>query len=147
MLHQSPNSLFNLPPEPVSCGMCFSVSSSLMKTFIIIEIVIFNNIYINANIKNININNESENKIHSVMSNSLWSHGLYSPWNFLGQNTRVSSLSLLHGIFPTQESNPGLLHCKQILYQLSYVGAKRQRKLLMFKCFVSCHKILALFHT
>ena len=74
---------------------------------------------------------------------NLWTN----PWNSPGQNTGVGSLSLLHGIFPTQESNPGLLHCKQILYQLSYVGAKRQRKLLMFKCFVSCHKILALFHT
>ena len=30
---------------------------------------------------------------------------------------------LLQGIFPTQESNPGLLHCKQILYQLSYKGS------------------------
>ena len=30
------------------------------------------------------------------------------------------SLSLLHGIFPTQESKQGLLHCRQILYQLSY---------------------------
>ena len=27
---------------------------------------------------------------------------------------------LLQGIFPTQGSNPGLLHCRQILYQLSY---------------------------
>ena len=45
----------------------------------------------------------------SVMSNSLWPHGLYSPWNSLGQNTGVGSLSLLQGIFPTQESNPSLL--------------------------------------
>ena len=36
------------------------------------------------------------------MSNSLWPHGLYSPWNSLGQNTGVGSLSLLQGIFPTQ---------------------------------------------
>ena len=45
--------------------------------------------------------------------------GLYSPWNSPGQNTGVGSLSLLNGIFPTQRSNPGLLHCRQILYQLS----------------------------
>ena len=38
------------------------------------------------------------------------------------KNTGVGSLSLLQGIFPTQESNWGLLHCKQILYQLSYQG-------------------------
>ena len=35
-------------------------------------------------------------------------------------NAGVTSLSLLQGIFLTQESNPGLLHCRRILYQLSY---------------------------
>ena len=48
-----------------------------------------------------------------------------SPWNSLGQNTGVSSLSLLQGIFPTQGSNPGLLHCGQILFQLSHKGSPR----------------------
>ena len=38
------------------------------------------------------------------------------------KNTKVGSLSLLQGIFLTQESNWGLLHCRQILYQLSYQG-------------------------
>ena len=41
------------------------------------------------------------------------------------QNTRVGSLSLLQWIFPTQELNWGLLHCRQILYQLSYQGSPR----------------------
>ena len=45
------------------------------------------------------------------MSDSLRPHRLYSPWNSPGQNTGVGSLSFLQGIFPTQESNPGLLHC------------------------------------
>ena len=49
-------------------------------------------------------------------------HGLCSPWNSPGQNTGVGSLSLLQGIFP-QESNQGLLHCRKILYQLSYEGS------------------------
>ena len=40
----------------------------------------------------------------------------YSPWNSPGQNTGVGSLSLSQGIFPTQGSNPGLLHCRRILY-------------------------------
>ena len=40
-------------------------------------------------------------------------------------NTVVGSLSLLQQIFPTQESNQGLLHCRQILYQLSYQGSKK----------------------
>ena len=41
----------------------------------------------------------------SVISDSLWPHGLHSPWNSLGQNTWLCGLSLLQGIFPTQESN------------------------------------------
>ena len=46
-----------------------------------------------------------ECEIHSVISNSLWPHELYSPWNSPGQNTGVGSLSLLQGIFPTQGLN------------------------------------------
>ena len=38
-------------------------------------------------------------------------------------NTGVGSLSLLHWIFPTLELNQGLLHCRQILYHLSYQGS------------------------
>ena len=57
---------------------------------------------------------------HLGMSNSLWPHGLYSPWNSPNQNTKVGSLSLFQGIFPTWGSNPGLLHYRQILYQLSH---------------------------
>ena len=63
---------------------------------------------------------KSESESHSIMSDSLRSHGLYHPWNSPGQNTRVGSPSLLQGIFPTQGSNPGLPHCRQILYQLSH---------------------------
>ena len=37
----------------------------------------------------------------------------------------VGSLSLLQGIFSTQESNPGLLHFRQMIYQLSYEGSPR----------------------
>ena len=59
----------------------------------------------------------------SVMSDSLQPHGLYSPWNSPGQNPGVGSLSLLQGIFPTQGLSPGLLYCRQILYQLSHQGS------------------------
>ena len=59
----------------------------------------------------------------SVVSNSLQPHGLYSPWNSPGQNTGVGSLSLLQGIFPTQGSNTGLLHCRWIFYQQSHKGS------------------------
>ena len=57
---------------------------------------------------------EGESESHSVMSYSLRAHRPYSPWNSPGQNTGVGSLSLLQGIFPTEGSNPGLLHCRRI---------------------------------
>ena len=63
---------------------------------------------------------KSESESCSVVSNFLQPHGLYSPWNSPGQNTGVGSLSLLQGIFLTQELNQGLQRCRQILYQLSY---------------------------
>ena len=59
---------------------------------------------------------------HSVLSDSMWPHRLYSPWNSPGQNTGMDSCSFLQGIFPTQGQNPGPSHCRQILYQLSYQG-------------------------
>ena len=43
--------------------------------------------------------------------------------DFPGKNTEVGRLSILQGIFPTQESNQGLLHCRWVLYQLSYQGS------------------------
>ena len=60
-----------------------------------------------------------------VMSDSLPPHGLYNPWNSPGQNSGVGSLSLLQGICPTQGLNPGLPHCRWILYQLSYQRSPR----------------------
>ena len=60
------------------------------------------------------------------MSDSSWPHGLYVahqallPRHYPGQNTGVDCCFLLQGIFPTQGLNPGLLHCRQILYHLSH---------------------------
>ena len=51
---------------------------------------------------------QSESESLSVVSDSLWPHGLYSPWNSSGQNTGVGRLSLLQGIFPTQGKTPGI---------------------------------------
>ena len=65
---------------------------------------------------------ESESESRSVVSDSVWPHGLYGPWNSPGQNTGAGSLSFLQGIFPTQGSNSGLLHCRWILCQLSHQG-------------------------
>ena len=51
---------------------------------------------------------------------ALRPHGLCSAWDSPGQNPGVGSRSLLQGIFPTQGSNPGLPHCRRILYHLSH---------------------------
>ena len=47
----------------------------------------------------------------------------YSPWNSPGQKTGVGSRSILHGIFLTQELNPGLPQRRQIPHQLSHQGS------------------------
>ena len=51
---------------------------------------------------------------------TLWDPMDYSPWNSQGQNTAVGSHSFLQDIFPNQGPNPGLPHCRWILYQLSH---------------------------
>ena len=60
---------------------------------------------------------------HSVVSNYLQPHGLYSPWNSPGQNTGMGSFSLLQGMFPTQGLNLGLCMAVKILDYLSHQGS------------------------
>ena len=48
---------------------------------------------------------------------------LLRPWDFQGKSTGVGCHFLLQGIFPTQGSNPGLSHCRQMLYCLSHQGS------------------------
>ena len=67
---------------------------------------------------------------HSVVSDS-YEPMEYSPLgssvhgDSSGKNTGVGCHALLQGIFPTQGLNLGLLHCRQILYHLSYQGSPR----------------------
>ena len=58
-----------------------------------------------------------EPRFPALQANSLPSEPRGKP-----MNTGVGSLSLLQGIFLTQRLNQDLLHCRQILYQLSYQG-------------------------
>ena len=67
----------------------------------------------------------SESESCSVVSDSLWPHELYGPLNSPAQNTGLGSLSLLQGIFPIQGLNPGLPHCRRILYHLNHKGSPR----------------------
>ena len=64
----------------------------------------------------------------SVVSDSLRPYGLQSarllcPWDSPGKKTGVGCHALFQGIFPTQGSNPGLLHCRWILYCLNHQGS------------------------
>ena len=81
----------------------------------------------------------------SVVSNSLWLHGMQharlpcpSPTPRAWSNSCPlnrwcqPNISLLQGIFPTQGSNPGLPHCRWILYQLSHKGNPRILKWVAF---------------
>ena len=47
---------------------------------------------------------------------------LLHPWNPSGKNTGMGCHCLFQGIFPTQGSNLGLTHCRQILYSLTYLN-------------------------
>ena len=56
---------------------------------------------------------------------------LLHPRNFPSKSTGVGCHFLLQKIFPTQELNPGLLHCRQMLYRLSYQGSLSYTKELL----------------
>ena len=63
-----------------------------------------------------------------LMSPTLQADSLPSELPGKPKNTGVGSLTLLQGIFLTQELNRGLLHCRWIFYQLSYQGSPTLRK-------------------
>ena len=74
------------------------------------------------------------------MSDSLRPHGLqptrlFCPWDFPSKSTEVGCHFLLQGIFPTQGSNPGLLHCSQMLLLSEPPGKSTQWKLLFQNIF------------
>ena len=88
---------------------------------------------------------KGERESCSVVSDSLWPHGLYNPWNSLGQNTGVDNLSLLQRIFPSQVLNPGLPHCRQILYHLSHKGSPMLAEFWFNKILLSSHSFFPIY--
>ena len=72
---------------------------------------------------NMNLSKLWEMKVKVAQLCPTFCNPMDSPQNSLGQNTEVGSLSLLQGIFPTQDLNQGLLYCGQILYQLRNQGS------------------------
>ena len=63
--------------------------------------------------------------LDSLRPNGLWPAKLLCLWISPGKNIGMGCHFLLQGIFPTQGSNPGLLHCRRILYQMSHKGSPR----------------------
>ena len=57
--------------------------------------------------------------VRLLRPHGLWPTRFLCPWDSPGKSTGVGCHFLLQGIFPIQESNPCLLHCRQILYRLS----------------------------
>ena len=65
------------------------------------------------------INSNIASTANFTSTRTSWTVICLCSLNSLGKHTGVDCHSLLQGIFPTQGSNLGLLHCKQFLYQLS----------------------------
>ena len=90
----------------------------------------------------------------SVVSDSSQLHRVQlaslCPWDSPGKNTGVGCHFLLQGIFLTQESNPGLPHCRQILYHLSHQGSpllqmsqsQIQLRAILHPCFQQLGQVL-----
>ena len=76
---------------------------------------------------------ESQSCLNSFQPHGLQPTRLLCPWDSPSKNTRVGSPSLLQGIFLTQGSNPGLLHCKHMLYCLSHQGSPNHYWVSPFK--------------
>ena len=72
-----------------------------------------------------------------VLSSALQVDSLPAEQPGKPKNTGVGSLSRLQGIFPTRVSNLGLLHCRRILYQLSYQGNSMIYELLLLLLLLS----------
>ena len=85
--------------------------------------------------------------VASVVPDSLRPRGpqparLLCPGNPPGQDTGVGCHALLQGIFPTQGLNPGLPHCRQILYFLSYPGSPVEGQIsFQIRAFVFFRKV------
>ena len=77
---------------------------------------------------------------HVQLFATLWTVALQTPhlWDSPGKSTGVSSHVLLQGIFVTQGLNPGLLHCRLILYHLSYRGSPVKDDLPAFQYTTNC---------
>ena len=115
----------------VSYVFCIGNKRFLFIYFILFNLFIYLFFYHGCHLWNPLSQLESEIEGQSVMPNS-------SPWDSPGQNTGVGNISLHQGIFQTQGSNPGLLHCRWILYQLSH----RSSPLTLYYSDSNCNSLI-----
>ena len=82
---------------------------------------------------------QSLSRVLFLQPHGLQPTRLFCPWDSPGKNTGMGCNFLLQGIFPTKVSNPGLLHCRKVLYRLSYIVSLERipyfRHLLKFLIF------------
>ena len=86
---------------------------------VILKIIVSYNFFSLANLMHVNSKyffEKSESVSLSLLPHGLKHARLFCPWNSPGKNTGMGSHSLLQGIFLTQGSNPGLLHCRWFYY-------------------------------
>ena len=131
-----PSSRAAVPDQETTEWFWQSISSIKFQTKSSISVLFF---FSREKVYNLNITSSkgSERKWKwscSVVSDSLRPRGrqptrLLRPWDSPSKNTGVGCHFLLQGIFPTQGSNPGLLHCRQTLYRLSHQGSPDMRLL------------------
>ena len=67
---------------------------------------------------------------------------LLCPWDSPSKNNGVGSHSLLQGTFPTQGSNPGLLHCRQILCHVNHQGRFPPPQNILIAQQTFCHLVV-----
>ena len=85
-----------------------------------------NELYYHLSLSKHSVLKIGDNESCSVVSDSWRPHGLYSVHGILqARIVEWAAFPFSRGFFPTQRSNPGLPHCKQILSQLSYKGSPR----------------------
>ena len=88
---------------------------------------------------------------HTVLFNSLQPIDCSPPGSSVlgdsqGKNTGVGGHALLQGIFPNQGSNPGLSHCRRILYLLSHQGSPRTLEWVAYPFFPTQESNRGLLH-
>ena len=117
-----PSFPFSLPPSSFLPSLPLSLLSFISSSIPSLLLWIFASLFFSfIFIVKVKVESLSRVRLCDPMDSSL--QQALCPWDFLGESTGVGCHFLLQGIFPTQASNPGLPHCRQMLYCLSHQGS------------------------